>query len=75
MNILEKIIISLVFFLCFFAKTTKSTQDHDFFYRNYNEILEQIHDFSTQYPFNIRIYNDESENVFLPDIENCGNNK
>ena len=75
MKMFEKFIHSLVLFLCFLFKTTNSTQDDDFFYRNYDEILKQIQDFSTQYPFNIRIYNDESENVIIPDIENCGNKK
>ena len=63
----------LIFF-CFFALTA-AVEDYSFSYRSYNDILQQIQELNASYPFNIRIYNDESEKIELPDVSDCGNEK
>lgn len=67
---------NFILFLTIFSLVTiilADLQDFDFTYQNYNEIMRKIQKFSSDYPFNIRVYNDTSEKIDLPDVKNCGN--
>ena len=74
---IQKTLKNLIFFLflCFLWRTTKCFKDYDFNYRNYEEILNQIKDLSIKYPFNMIVYDNVQENISIPDVENCGNDK
>ena len=63
-----------LFFFSFFALAA-AVEDYSFSYRSYNDILQQIQEFNASYPFNIRIYNDQSEKMELPDVSDCGDEK
>jgi hypothetical protein len=54
---------------------TSEIEDYDFSYRSYDEIMQQIRNLDSSYPFNVRVYNDVSEEMELPDVLYCGDSK
>lgn len=63
----------LIFFFSFVLAA--ALEDYSFSYRSYSDILQQIQEFNASYPFNIRIYNEQSEKIELPDVSDCGNER
>jgi hypothetical protein len=67
--------IIFAFLLAICLSLAHGSENYDFSYRSYDDILQQIQDFNSSYPFNIRMYNDQSEKMELPDVSDCGNQK
>ena len=67
-DILMKLIILFIFL-------TNLSLQYDFYYHSYNDILFEINDLAQKYPFNVKVYNQYTENIVLPEINSCGNKK
>lgn len=58
-----------------FIFLTNFSLQYDFYYHSYNDILFEINDLAQRYPFNVKVYNQYTENIVLPEINSCGNKK
>lgn len=52
-----------------------ANHDYNYKYLNYDEIISNINDFRRLYPYNIRVFNQHSDNVLLPETKSCGDKK
>lgn len=49
--------------------------DYNYKYLNYDEIISKINELSRLYPNNMKVFNQHSDNVLLPETKPCGDKK